>query len=150
MLECLWCVDRKTPSRHYLQLVGKFQRLFQSSGRVNLGVLSYRVCFLMENSSHNYVRIDNAKFGNRGIIYTATVFVLSFIICCIIGSTGPDVIQIRNDGKTPLPVMGNGIAEWHGVLEDMTPLNQLFWLSVRIYRSTEDNTDEEVGELETW
>jgi len=37
---------------------------------------------------------------------------------------------------------------WNGVLEDMTPLNQLFWLTTKIYR--DDSTSEEVGTLETW
>lgn len=103
----------------------------------------------MENSSHNYVRIENAKFGNRGIIYTASVFAISFLICAIIGATGPEVIQIRDAGTTLLPVGSNDIAVWDGVLEDMTPLNQMFWLSARIYR-VYDYPDEEVGELETW
>jgi hypothetical protein len=104
----------------------------------------------MENSSHNYVRIENAKFGNRGIIYTGSVFAISFIICAIIGATGPEVIQIRNDGISTLRMGDNGIAQWNGVLEEMTPLNQLFWLSARVYRNSDENTDEEVGEVETW
>lgn len=100
----------------------------------------------MENTSHNYVRIENAKFGRRGIVYTAAVFVISFVICIVIGATGPDVIQIRNDGTSGLEVDSEGYATWDGLISDMTPLNQMFWLSTTVFR---ESTEEEIGKLQT-
>lgn len=98
----------------------------------------------MENTSHNYVRIENAKFGKRGIVYTSFIFILSFIICIIIGATGPSVIQLRNDGISQLK--DNNNYNWNGILEDMTQLNQMFWLTVKIVRN---NNEEEVGSITT-
>jgi hypothetical protein len=103
----------------------------------------------MENTSHNYVRIENAKFGNRGIVYTAVLFILSFVICIIIGATGPEVIQIRNDGLSQL-MAPSGTAVWNGVLEDMTPLNQMFWLTGTIMKSATDKENEITSDLTTW
>jgi hypothetical protein len=101
----------------------------------------------MENTSHNYVRIENAKFGNRGIVYTAVLFILSFIICIVIGATGPEVIQIRNDGLSELTT-ATTTAVWNGVLEDMTPLNQMFWLTGTVVR--QDKGEETLSDLTTW
>jgi hypothetical protein len=102
----------------------------------------------MENTSHNYVRIENAKFGNRGIVYTAVLFILSFIICIVIGATGPEVIQIRNDGLSELTT-ATTTAVWNGVLEDMTPLNQMFWLTGTIIRRQNEGK-ETLSDLTTW
>ena len=102
----------------------------------------------MENTSHNYVRIENAKFGRRGIVYTSLIFILSFIICIIIGITGPSVIQIRNDGINQIKSDIYSKYVWNGVLEDMTQLNQMFWLTVKVIRY-ENNNLEEIGELTT-
>lgn len=103
----------------------------------------------MENSSsQNYVRIENSKFGNRGIICTSGMFFLSFAFCVIIGATGPNVIQSRNDSVSILQVDDNGNAEWIGSVNDMLQLNQLFWISVIVYRPS--SLDDDIGVIETF
>lgn len=64
----------------------------------------------------NYVRIENSKFGSRGIVYTSVFFLVSFIICLILGSTGPTVIEFKNNGLSYLPVNADGVAEWFGTI----------------------------------
>lgn len=102
----------------------------------------------MENSSsQNYVRIENSKFGNRGIICTTLAFIISFILCVVIGATGPQVLQSRSDGLSVLEVNESGDAVWNGSINDMVQLNQLFWLSVKVGRSA--HLDDEIGVIET-
>ena len=96
----------------------------------------------MENTSHSYVRIENAKFGTRGIVYTGFIFCLSFLVCAIIGATGPEVLQQRSNGASSLSIDAMGVASWRGVLQDMTALNQNFWLMVTVYRG--DDSKEEL------
>jgi hypothetical protein len=102
----------------------------------------------MENTSHNYVRIENAKFGKRGIVYTSVLFIISFIVCIVIGATGPQVIQIRNDGTSTLDFRNGNYAVWNGVLEDMTPLNQMFWLTAQVI--PKDSSTAQQISMSTW
>jgi hypothetical protein len=91
---------------------------------------------------------ENSKFGNRGIICTSCLLLFSFILCVIIGATGPPVLQSRSDSVSTLEVDGNGDAKWIGSINDMMQLNQLFWLSVKVYRPTVSEDD--IGVIETF
>ncbi len=92
----------------------------------------------MENSSHNYVRIENAKFGYRGMVYTSLVFIITLLICVIIGVTGPPVLQSTTSGAILL-VNEHGFAQWQGKLESMSQLNQIFWLTCIVSRNDSGN-----------
>jgi hypothetical protein len=75
------------------------------------------------------------------------VFIISFIVCAIIGATGPEVLQSRSDGAN-LVINELGFAEWQGILQDMTPLNQMFWLSCLVQRNDTYFENEDIYTLD--
>lgn len=73
---------------------------------------------------------------------------ISFVICAIIGATGPQVLQSRSDSVSTLELNDNGDATWIGSVDELIQLNQLFWLSVKVYRPT--SLEDEIGVIETY
>ena len=76
------------------------------------------------------------------------IFLFSLLSCVIIGATGPDVIESRNDSVSTLEINSSGDAKWVGTVSDMMQLNQLFWLSVKVYRP--QSTEDDIGVVETY
>lgn len=66
----------------------------------------------------------------------------------VIGATGPQVLQSRSDAISVLDINDSGDALWTGSVNDMIKLNQLFWLSVDVYRPTSSNDD--IGIIEIY
>lgn len=101
--------------------------------------------------SYGAVRIESAKFGKRGVLLTSIGFALSFGIMLLIGGYGPEVFTYNSKMSHLRINRTSQTSKWRGVLQSMSPENQLLWLACKLKRpegidqSVEFSFDQEIA-----